>query len=36
MTPWPASRLAEVRGLSLGRVKLSLTGRELTAGAPPT
>jgi polynucleotide 5'-hydroxyl-kinase GRC3/NOL9 len=31
MTPWPVSRASEVKGLSLGRLKLSLTGRELTA-----
>jgi polynucleotide 5'-hydroxyl-kinase GRC3/NOL9 len=36
LTPLPASRLAEVRGLSLGRLKLSPNGRELTAGAPQT
>jgi polynucleotide 5'-kinase involved in rRNA processing len=36
MTPLPASRLPEVRGLSLGRLKLSLSGRELTAGVPQT
>jgi hypothetical protein len=33
MTPWQASRIAEVRSLSLGRVKLSLTGRELTTNS---
>jgi polynucleotide 5'-hydroxyl-kinase GRC3/NOL9 len=35
MTPWPASRSAEIKGLSLGRLKLTLSGRELTNGAPP-
>jgi polynucleotide 5'-kinase involved in rRNA processing len=34
MTPWPASRASEIKGLSLGRLKLSLTGRELTADSP--
>jgi polynucleotide 5'-hydroxyl-kinase GRC3/NOL9 len=34
MTPWPASRIAEIKGLSLGRVKLSLSGRELPASTP--
>jgi polynucleotide 5'-hydroxyl-kinase GRC3/NOL9 len=34
MTPWPASRSAEIKGLSLGRLKLSLSGRELPADAP--
>jgi polynucleotide 5'-hydroxyl-kinase GRC3/NOL9 len=28
MTPWPASRITEIKGLSLGRLKLSLSGRE--------
>jgi polynucleotide 5'-hydroxyl-kinase GRC3/NOL9 len=28
MTPWPASRRAEIKGLSLGRLKLSLSGKE--------
>jgi hypothetical protein len=36
LTPLPASRLVEVRGLSRGRLKLSPNGREFTAGAPQT
>jgi len=28
MTPWPASRRADIKGLSLGRLQLSLNGRE--------
>ena len=36
LTPLPASRLSEVRGLSLGRLKLTPSGRELAAGSPPT
>jgi polynucleotide 5'-hydroxyl-kinase GRC3/NOL9 len=31
LTPWPASQIHQVRSLSLGRLKLSPTGRELTA-----
>jgi polynucleotide 5'-hydroxyl-kinase GRC3/NOL9 len=34
MTPWPASRASEIKGLSLGRLKLSLTGRELPTRNP--
>jgi polynucleotide 5'-hydroxyl-kinase GRC3/NOL9 len=30
MTPWPASRVAEIKGLSLGRLRVSLNGREIT------
>ena len=34
MTPLPAAKIAEVRGLSLGRLKLSLSGRELVSNPP--
>ncbi len=33
-TPLPASRVPEVKRLSLGRLKLSLSGRELTSPGP--
>ncbi len=35
-TPLPASQISQVRFLSLGRLKLSLTGRELMAATPRT
>jgi polynucleotide 5'-hydroxyl-kinase GRC3/NOL9 len=35
-TPLPASQISQVRSLSLGRLKLSLTGRELMAATPRT
>uniref|UniRef100_A0A7V6DPF0 Clp1 P-loop domain-containing protein n=1 Tax=Desulfobacca acetoxidans TaxID=60893 RepID=A0A7V6DPF0_9BACT len=28
MTPWPASRSSEIKGISLGRLKMSLNGQE--------
>ena len=30
MTPWSASRNSEIKGLSLGRLKVALNGREIT------
>ncbi len=32
MTPWPAGRIAEIKSLSLGRIRVSLSGRKIPAG----